>query len=334
MNRLLAIIKKLDGSLQNSESIYYNMDQDNQPWTEKKPEDIINVFKSNKSVFNSIQKKPFTHLIISGESILNKQFDFNNEITVKSFQENFPNFKPDSIIVSASILQGNLGQALFLPKFKLDAILDLLNTNEITVSEISLCNSSQNVDQIIFRNIPHQINENNLKLQWFTGFKNTVVKGAILLLSIFSILFGIEKYQEYLLNGQLNVNSVTQLHKIQLQEINTQIAAYEQIIFANSKGAEPYKYPFLNEIAVTCPNQIRLSMVKYAPVLGKIQPEQKVQFQEKSIQIQGTTSTLPSLHNWINILKSQNWVENIEIIEIEKNTDQNKLVFSFNIFHE
>ena len=330
MDWLLKIAQIIRGKSQIETTLHFHLDDDN--WNGESPTQVLTQFNANKSIFNTIQKHPFVHLVISGESILQKSFNLKGEISEKVFRQTFPSFKPETTIVSASKATENKGIALFLPLFRYESICQELEKKSIKISTLSLCSSNQEVNQISYRNEPIQVVTEKVEAQLFAGFKNTLSKGAIVLILLFSIFFLTEKIQQHYLNDQLTEHKHIESQHIFLDSLNHHIGVHENIIQANSTQNIPNKYPKLNEIALTCPKEVELMQLQFAPLKTKVQTDRPIRFKENQIVINGWVGELQSLHDWTKTLKAKSWVKKVEIIEINNKPDHSQLEFKLDIF--
>lgn len=331
MDWLLKIAKFITRKSSNEFVLHYNFEKPERPWRDNTPQDILSKFESNKSIFNKIQKTPFVHLIIYGQTILQKQFSSTTGEIEKDIQLQFPNYNPKNVIVSAYPLSDQLGLALFLPHFKYDGLIKELPINGIRISQITLCNDIQTSKEILFRNTPTLVNRANIDALYFSGFKSVLTKGSLILMLLFGLFFLAEKLTEYSLDDQTSQSQNSIIQQEQLDQINQLIAANKYIIQSNTRKNITLKYPLLNIVAKNCPGEIQLTQLAFSPISNKIKEDKPIGFDNKSLIISGSTNKIHSLHDWTKVLENLNWVKTISIVEITKNQDNSKLEFKLHI---
>lgn len=92
---------------------------------------------------------------------------------------------------------------------------------------------------------------------------------------------------------------------------------------------------YLAEISNEVPNEVSLSKIKVFPTLAKIKPKKRINFINNHIHVEGTVNSNEAFANWVEILKKEPWIENLEIINLEKEGRTNafklKLILKFNV---
>lgn len=84
--------------------------------------------------------------------------------------------------------------------------------------------------------------------------------------------------------------------------------------FLTSKFLSFYGY----QIIKTIPDEIALKSLKIAPLYEEIKVTKKVDFEAKTIIIEGQTLNESSLNSWMEKVKTMDWVKNFEIMSIKK----------------
>lgn len=88
---------------------------------------------------------------------------------------------------------------------------------------------------------------------------------------------------------------------------------------------------YLSEITVSVPKSIVLDEIDIKPIQKKIKPKEKITYHLNQIHISGHTNSDASFINWIKELRDLKWVNKIEIIDYEDNT-QRRNSFLIQIF--
>ncbi|MBQ4821395.1 hypothetical protein [Aquimarina sp. MMG016] len=92
---------------------------------------------------------------------------------------------------------------------------------------------------------------------------------------------------------------------------------------------------YISEITKEVPTEINLSVLNVFPTTTKIKAEQRINFINNLIEMEGTVSSYAALTSWVKELKKQPWVGNLEIVDIQRENRTNsfkiKLVLKFDV---
>jgi Fimbrial assembly protein (PilN) len=157
--------------------------------------------------------------------------------------------------------------------------------------------------------------------------------GATMLVGFFSALL-----TSYLLiqyygskNGELNLQNVYSNQSYQIiLDLEKQKENKQKILkesgFLSSKFISYYSF----EIIKSVPQDIALNELNIKPLSKETKANLKMDFDVKTILIEGETSNESSLNSWMEELKKMNWVKNFEIISLKKDK-KNKSQFELKI---
>lgn len=89
---------------------------------------------------------------------------------------------------------------------------------------------------------------------------------------------------------------------------------------------------YLSEIGLSVPSQISFESIEVRPLIKDIKKKQKIEFNDRLIYIKGFSATSEMLSEWIEDLKTKDWIQKVEIIEYNliKNQGAFKLEIAMN----
>lgn len=233
--------------------------------------------------------------------------------------------------------------------FDQDQLVDFQKVSNDVLQEYELGEEKISNDQIIgfsailnhlFPN-PTLVNENGFLKESKEEF---IFKKAFNIAGVFVLSFFLISL---LLSYLLLEHYQSENHRVQV-ELGQQNVAYSKLVslekdkenkeaILKESGLDDSNFLsfYLSEISKEIPSEINLSLVNIFPTVSKIKPEQRINFVNNSIEIEGTVSAYGPFSDWINKLKKQPWVSNLEIIDFQKESKTNsfkiKLVLKFNV---
>lgn len=169
-------------------------------------------------------------------------------------------------------------------------------------------------------------------------------KKAFNVLGIFTLsFFLISLLISYLMLG----NYQTAHHKMQV-ELGEQNVAYSKLIslekdkenkeaILKQSGLNDSNFLsfYIAEITEDIPTEINLKTLSIFPTTSKIKSEQRIDFNNNVIEIEGTALSNTAFTSWIKELKKHNWVGNLEIIDFQRENRTNsfviKLILKFDV---
>ncbi len=84
---------------------------------------------------------------------------------------------------------------------------------------------------------------------------------------------------------------------------------------------------YADQLAADLPNTILLTLLNVNPVVKKVKLEEGISFNTKTIIIEGVSRRSTELNNWIKIIKTKNWVEEVALINYSQ--DESKVTGEF-----
>ena len=169
-------------------------------------------------------------------------------------------------------------------------------------------------------------------------------KKAFNVLGVFTLsFFLISLLISYLMLG----NYQTAHHKMQV-ELGEQNVAYSKLIslekdkenkesILKQSGLNDSNFLsfYIAEITEDIPTEINLKSLSIFPTTSKIKSEQRIDFNNNVIEIEGTALSNTAFTSWIKELKKHNWVGNLEIIDFQRENRTNsfviKLILKFDV---
>jgi hypothetical protein len=185
-----------------------------------------------------------------------------------------------------------------------------MNENELTKSESSLIKK----EELIYKK----------------GFDKIGTIGLIfffstLLLSYFLINFLNSK------NAELNLENIYSNQSYQMV-VDLEKSKEDKLKILNETGSFKTKYHsfYIQEIINTLPNDIILSELNVSPLEKEIKSNEKVKFRYNEILVSGSFIKEYEFNYWITIVKKNQWIKSLEIIQIKKDK-KNRLQFELKI---
>ncbi|WP_378175220.1 PilN domain-containing protein [Aquimarina sp. SS2-1] len=136
-------------------------------------------------------------------------------------------------------------------------------------------------------------------------------------------------------------------HKIQV-ELREQNVAYSKLVslekdkenkqaILKQSGLSDSNFLsfYIAEITKEVPTEINLKVLDIFPTTAKIKAEQRINFSNNVIDLEGTASSNESFTSWIQKLKAQPWINNLEIIDFQRENRTNsfkiRLILKFDV---
>ncbi|MDY8138472.1 PilN domain-containing protein [Aquimarina sp. 2201CG5-10] len=92
---------------------------------------------------------------------------------------------------------------------------------------------------------------------------------------------------------------------------------------------------YISEITKEVPSEVNLQTLNVFPTTSKIKAEQRINFINNQVNIEGTVSSNSAFANWVKELKKQSWVDNVKIIDFQRENRTNsfkiKLILKFDV---
>ncbi|WP_298538931.1 PilN domain-containing protein [uncultured Aquimarina sp.] len=136
-------------------------------------------------------------------------------------------------------------------------------------------------------------------------------------------------------------------HKIQV-ELGQQNVAYSKLVslekdkenkeaILKQSGLSDSNFLsfYIAEITKNVPSEINLRVLNIFPTTSKIKAEQRINFSNNLIELEGTASSNAEFTSWIKELKREPWINNLEIIDFQRENRTNsfkiKLILKFDV---
>lgn len=164
--------------------------------------------------------------------------------------------------------------------------------------------------------------------------KYTHVAGWSSLIFFFILLlvnyFFYEKYNSTYnhLNKQYFQNEKLIQH---LNELKKEYTTKEQFI-TETGMLNPTRFSFYaDKIGMHLPSTITLTKMDIQPISGRVKQLKEIDYTPNKIIVNGFTSSSGNVDQWLKVLKEENWVQDIEIISINKAEKTSSIEFSIEI---
>jgi hypothetical protein len=183
-------------------------------------------------------------------------------------------------------------------------------------------------EEILFENEFIKANQEEFKYKkWFKLF----VAGSVfvLLTAVLISHFALSAYLVELGEKQsLHVFSSQKINELNLLKKEQKLK--ESIIRSSDIFNKNFITKYIADIGNSTPNNIKLSRVDFLPTLKKIKINEKINFTEKTIIVEGQTNNDAVFNEWTLKLQGMDWVKKIDITKYAQ-TDKSVNMFQLNI---
>lgn len=127
-------------------------------------------------------------------------------------------------------------------------------------------------------------------------------------------------------NNELNLQNVYS-NKSYQKIISLEKQREEKINIIKQSGSFSNKYLsfYAYEISKGVSNQISLNELSVFPADKEVKAEKIIHFESSTIRIKGTTFNEDELNQWLNDVKTKNWIKKFEIVSLKKDKNNNTL---------
>ena len=170
--------------------------------------------------------------------------------------------------------------------------------------------------------------ENFIYKQLFrVAFKAVLILFFCILLLNF-LLFDLANNKLKILSEQYNQNEYL-LNMI--TELSSSLEQKEQFVVQNGFLKPSKLFFYADRLAHLLPENIRLTKLDINPLRKKIKKRQVIDFNTYRINVAGITNYGISLNDWIDIIKKEEWISNINILFYNKEKDMRSGEFEIEI---
>ena len=153
-----------------------------------------------------------------------------------------------------------------------------------------------------------------------------IVSMALLLvvLVINTLVFNAHYTQEQTLSFQVTQHNtiLRDLQQMQ-QEYEQKKALFSHVNIYKSSGF-PY---FFDRIAATLPGEIVLQKMSCNPLQKDIKQDKEILFNSNTIIVHGTTRQITSVYQWIELLKKESWVQDVQLVDYSNTVKESGALF-------
>ncbi|MDX2362475.1 MAG: hypothetical protein QNK23_16830 [Crocinitomicaceae bacterium] len=155
----------------------------------------------------------------------------------------------------------------------------------------------------------------------FRQFKQFKVLGIGLLIGILLSLIVNYLYQNSLNTSvaQLELDlSLSNDNLALMDRLEQELDRKEQLVLSAGVNSSRFLSLYLDEIGASVPKQINLIEMNLFPIIGKLKDKRKVEIDQNSIVITGSTIGNETLDDWMEQMDRFEWVAAIELINYQK----------------
>mgnify|MGYP003641178524 CR=1 FL=1 len=167
----------------------------------------------------------------------------------------------------------------------------------------------------------HEANE--VSLENFSQFNQFKTFGVASLLLIFLSLFVNYFYQNNLNDqvAELEMElSISNDNLNLLDRLEQEKSRKQQLILSAGVNSSKFLSFYLDQIGKTVPKSIQLQKLNLFPLESKLKNKQKIEVNQSSILVSGTSVGNEVLDNWIEKMDRFEWVKSIELLNYLKNS--------------
>jgi len=320
--------KKVDNETNYQSKILFNADPDDFYWYE---------FKQEKDVYVSVARK----------ELIDKEVAVFENAKISVFDFSIGSFGLTAVkpLIESTELYSKTSKLVYqeeeLTSFTKNTdktIVEYTIGDEQISSQEILCFS--NVLQFFYPNDTiesdtHSLAENREEFVYKKAFN--IVGACTLGFFLLSLLIS------YMLLGHYQ----NAHHKLQV-ELGEQNVAYSKLVslekdkenkeaILKQSGLSDSNYLsfYISEITKEMPSEVNLKLLNIFPTASKIKAAQKIEFMNNLIQIEGTVVSNTAFASWIKKLKECTWINNVEIIDFQRENRTNsfviKLIVKFDV---
>lgn len=161
------------------------------------------------------------------------------------------------------------------------------------------------------------------------------VYGTAVLISILMALFVshfILKSNVIELAEKESLVSISNQTLKQINDLKEERGLKEKILLSSSMIDKNYNAKYISDIGESIPLAISLDYIRLKEPIKKIKPNEKVIYNQNTIEVSGYTTSDGVFNNWVKSLKEVNWIKQIEILKYnEDSKSKNSFLISLEI---
>lgn len=120
--------------------------------------------------------------------------------------------------------------------------------------------------------------------------------------------------------------AISQQTILRVDKLSEEKALKEKILQTSGANFKNFITKYVVDIGNSVPNDITLKTLNTIPVIRKINPSKKINFDFSIVRVSGETTNDNTFNNWVKRLKTYSWVNKLEIVDY---TQESKYVNSF-----
>lgn len=118
----------------------------------------------------------------------------------------------------------------------------------------------------------------------------------------------------------------------QINDLKEERGLKEKILLSSSIIDKNYNAKYISDIGESIPLAISLGYIRLKKPVKKIKPNEKVIYNQNTIEVSGYTTSDGVFNNWVKSLKEVNWIKQIEILKYnEDSKSKNSFLISLEI---
>lgn len=151
---------------------------------------------------------------------------------------------------------------------------------------------------------------------WFKNFFNhaALAIGLFFLISLLASYLLLNHYNNKYVAYESQLYNLNHTYN-QVKHLEIEKENKISILRASGMMKQNFLSYYIYRIANSIPENIKLSNLKVNPITKKIKNFEKIVFDTNSVLVQGNTESSLPINIWVKKLKSENWIEKIEIID-------------------
>lgn len=152
--------------------------------------------------------------------------------------------------------------------------------------------------------------------------RGLAVSLTILLLIVFTNLFFFNSYNDEYQKLQQEVE-LSSTYQLSFSKKAKSIREKQVLVDNLHRSGNSQTSFYINRLVQSMPNTILLSSIEYQPLERSVRPDKPILVKNNELVISGQSSDKLGYSNWIEILESKEWIENVTVVEYGTQSKEN-----------
>lgn len=132
----------------------------------------------------------------------------------------------------------------------------------------------------------------------------------------------LNNYNQKYMESQVKMIHFQNLYS-KMESLKQQVLYKEEILNSTGVYNEKYLTFYINEITMSLPSKIVLNEMNVFPLTNTVKEGKKISMDSQCILVEGQSNSSLHFNDWLKILKKEDWIVSIEIVEYKKVKSKN-----------